>query len=295
MRTFFLIAFFLLPATSFAAEFRFETAPVAPRAGDIFIVDLFLDTHSDVVNAFEGALTFSPNLGLRDIRLSGSLVPLWISPPKEKEAGVVEFAGVMPGGYQGSPPVPSRGNVFTLVFQALDTGPATITLSPQTALYLNDGKGTRAELAVTPLSLILLPSSGLSQEAVLEKDVTPPEPFVPLRIPGEPFGYTSPVLIFSTQDKDSGILRFELARAYNKYAKEGNLSWKEVESPYVLAKEDADPYLFVRAVDRAGNTQVVVVAPERTSIMTLLYTWWPTLILLLFFGATLYRYCRSRL
>ena len=234
---------FFSPYVLYAAEFQLKTEAIAPRAGDIFIVDLFLDTQSDVVNALEGSLVFSSNLHLRDIRLSGSLVPLWVTPPQEKETGFVEFAGVLPGGYQGTPKRENqrgpRGNVFTLMFQAQAPGVATIALNPQTAVYLNDGEGTRAKLTLAPLSLSVGPSSGRPQEEVLENDTTPPEPFTPLVTPGEPFGYTASVLVFSTQDKNSGILRFDVARSYNRYAIKKNLSWQEAESPYVLREEDA--------------------------------------------------------
>ncbi len=263
-----------LPSFVEAAELRLETGMISPRAGDTFIVDLFLDTQSEVVNALEGALIFPSNLVLRDIRLSGSFVPLWVSSPYEKETGVIEFAGILPGGYQEQNSARPRGNVFTLVFQAQRAGVATITFTSQTAVYLNDGKGTRAGLTVAPLSLSIRPSSGSPQEAVLENDTLPPEAFTPLIVSGEPFGYAGPVLIFSTQDKDSGILRYDVARSYNRYAREKNLPWQETESPYVLTAEDADTYVFVRAVDQVGNTYRAFVPPQKPSIMTLLYTWW---------------------
>lgn len=276
MRYLFFIALFLLPATSFAAEFRFEQQTSSVRVGDTFIVNLLLYTETDVINAIEGSVHFPPSLSLSDIRLRGSLVPLWISSPMEKEKGTVSFAGILPGGYQGT------GNVFTLLFKATQKGTARISYGADTKAYQNDGKGTAATLSMPALSLSISPSSGTPADRTLEKDSLPPEPFTPEIIPGEPFGFEDPVLIFTAQDKDSGIARYDIARSYYRNAKEENLFWHEAHVPYAFVEGDSARYLYVRAVDRAGNTRIAKVQPQEFSVIVFALTYWYWILLLVF-------------
>ena len=272
---FFIFLLLLLPATSFAAEFRLDQHPGSVRAGDSFAVTLLLDTGTDSINALEGSVHFSSTLSLADIRLQGSLVPLWVSSPSEKEKGIVSFAGVLPGGYQG------EGSMFTLVFKASEKGTARISFGGDTTAYQNDGKGTAAKLFLPALSFSIGIPSGTPRSIELEEDVSPPEPFTPVVSSGEPFGLNGSVLVFMTQDKNSGIARYDIARSYFQQAKENNLSWDVVSSPYALVSGDSTHYLYVRAVDRAGNTRVEVVPPQEFSIIVFVLAWW----VLLFLGA----------
>lgn len=278
MRYLFLIILILLPATSFAAEFQLVQQPSSISVGDTFAVMLLLHTGTDVVNAIEGSLQFPSSLSLVDIRLQGSLIPLWISSPSEKETGTVSFAGILPGGYQGT------GNVFTLLFKAAHAGTAQISYGVDTKVYQNDGKGTRAKLTAPALSLSISLPSGTPNQMTLGKDIVPPEPFTPIVASGEPFGLAGKVLVFMAQDKNSGILRYDIARSYYKDAKEGDLPWHETRSPYAFVEGDSTHYLYVRAVDRAGNTRVEEVPPQEFSVIAFLTTYWiPLLVMALGF------------
>ena len=272
MRYFFIIVLLILPATSFAAGFQLEQQPGSVKVGDTFTATLSLRTDFDVINAAEGSVHFSPTLALVDIRLQGSLVPLWVSSPIEKEKGVVSFAGVLPGGYQG------EGKIFTLVFKAVEKGTGRIFFGSDTTAYQNDGKGTAATLSLPTLSFSIGTPSGTPHTVNLEEDVSPPESFTPVVSSGEPFGLRGSVLIFTAQDKNSGIARYDIARSYFQQAKESSLTWIVTSSPYVLASGDNTRYLYVRAVDRAGNTRVEIVPPQEFSIIAFMLAWWPVLI-----------------
>ena len=281
-RLFKILTVFLLvaPAVATAAQMYVEKSPVVVRVGDKFVVTLLLDSTTEVINAFEGSLRFSLNLALQDIRFSGSLVPLWVEQPEEKEIGTVTFAGVFPGGFQ------DKGNLFTLVFAARSKGVAHLSFGPDTKAYMNDGNGTPAPLMTRPISFSILPSSGIQHTLVLD-DTTPPEPFTPLIVSGEPFGFAGSALVFTTQDKDSGILRFDIARSYNRAAREADLSWQSATSPYALLAQDADKYLLVRATDRVQNTYTAIVPPQKISIAFLAHQLWFLLLCLLVFGVIL--------
>lgn len=284
-----LMLLLVAPAVASAAQLHLEKSATVVRVGDMVVITLLLDSTTSAINAFEGSLHFSPNLALQDIRYSGSLVPLWVERPEEKETGTVTFVGVFPGGFQ------EKGNLFTLVFAARRAGIANLSFGHDTKAYLNDGSGTQASI-ITPavLSFSILLSTGAPHTLVLD-DTTPPEPFTPLIVPGEPFGYSGSVLVFTTQDKDSGILRFDIARSYNRHIQEKDLSWQEVESPYVLSLQDADQYIFVRATDHAQNTYTATVPPQKTSISLFGAPTWFILLFLILLGASLYWYRHLRL
>ena len=61
-------------------------------------------------------------------------------------------------------------------------------------------------------------------------------------------------MVFSTQDKQSGISHYEVC--------EGNFhwlgcDWKKVESPYLIIDQNLGDRIEVKAVDLAGNETVV--------------------------------------
>lgn len=282
MRYFIFILLLLLPATSFAAELHLDQQTNAIRVGDTFATTFFLDTGTDVINAMEGSLQYSSMLSLVEIRLQGSLIPLWISSPVETGEGAVSFAGVLPGGYQG------KGNIFTLVFKALQKGTANISFGKDTKAYENDGKGTAAKLFLSTDSFSVGDSSGTPQSVGPEEDIVPPESFTPVITSGEPFGLHGSVLIFMTQDKNSGISHYDMARSYYQNAKESSLLWEPTQSPYALVQGDATRYLYIRAVDNAGNTRIAVVPPQEFSIIAFLFSWWPLLVLLVSIGVILF-------
>lgn len=270
---FLIILFF--PAASFAAELRFDQSSTAIRAGDTFVVDVTLQTGGDSINAVEGSVLFSQELSLVDVRLHNSIVPLWVSPPEKKEEGVVNFVGILPGGYSGT------GVLFSLVFSANQKGAAHISFWGNTAAYQNDGQGTATKLSIPALSFPIDASVGTPNIVTLEKDLFPPEPFTPMVNSGEPFGLKGPVVVFTTQDKNSGVARYDISRSYRRNENDSSLVWRSVQSPYEFVAGDSTRYLYVRAVDRAGNESVAILSPQDFSPIAFFFDWWP---LLLFVG-----------
>ncbi len=270
--------FLLLPAFAGAAELNMKMNTQPVHTGDTFTVGVSLNTQRERINALDGKLTFSHNLKLSGIRLEGSLIPLWIISPTEKVLGTVSFAGILPGGYESTTTqkvfTQSHGNIFTLVFTAISSGIARVAFGSQTSAYLNNGKGTHAQLATPILTFLIDTISASKQKIVVPVDKTPPEPFTPIITSGKPFGYSGKVLIFIAQDKGSGILEYEIAHSYVKNPNLSNLSWQSVKSPYKLLPGDGDKFLFVRAIDKDYNVRVSIVSPQYISIDSILYRWW---------------------
>lgn len=289
----FVLLFLLVPSLASAATLRFTESPIPVHAGDTIAVDVFLDTGNDILNALEGSVNFSFDLVLRNIRYSGSIVPMWVTQPTETQTGMITFAGVIPGGYQGTGQGSSRGNVYTLVFTAHTVGTAHVSFGADTKVYQDDGNGTLAALSTPSLSFTILPAGATAHTVDLAVDATPPEAFTPLIVPGEPYGIKGSALIFSTQDKDSGVAHFDIAYSYNRNAHEQDLSWTTVESPHAIVGADAGKYIYVRAVDDAGNTRVEVVSPMRMTVIGVLHQWGSAVMLFAVLIAVLV-YLRSR-
>lgn len=275
MRTLLVTLFFFFPIAASAAELQITAPEVAVRAGDTFIATVSLDTGVDTVNAIEGTLRIPANLTPSSVRLSGSLVPLWVSPPKVV-GNTVTFAGVLPGGFQGT------GALFSLTLKAEQSGSARLSFDTGANAYSNDGNGTEVSLTSRSLAVSVGESSGIPRIADVPRDTTLPEPFAPTLTSGEPFGLPGVVLVFGTQDKDSGVLRYDIAVSYNKHTNVETLSWREVKSPYALTSDDNDRFIFVRAVDYDGNTRVARVAPQVFSPFAFVASWWGLLVGVIF-------------
>lgn len=273
MRYILLILILFFPAVSFAAELRLDRSTIVTRVGDTFVVDAVIQSGGESINAIEGSISFSSGISLVDIRLQNSIVPLWVSSPEKKEEGLISFAGILPGGYNGS------GALFSLVFSASQKGTAYISFGKNTAVYQNDGQGTAVKLSLPALSFAIGASEGDPNIASLEKDVFPPEPFTPLVSSGEPFGMKGVVLVFTTQDKNSGVARYDISRSYRRNAKDSSLVWRSTQSPYEFVAGDSTRYLYVRAVDRTGNERVAMVPPQDFSPIAFFFDWWPLLVL----------------
>lgn len=257
---------FLLPLSAFAASLDFSKVSDV-HANDQFAVTVTINTGTESINAIEGSITIPASLKLDSVQLSGSLVPLWVSAPTETTTGTVTFAGVLPGGFQGT------GNLFTLILTAERSGNAEIRFGTDTHAYQNDGAGTAVMLKKDVRALVIGPASA-TPKLVTTTDTIQPEPFTPEVADGTPFGITGTVLIFGTQDKDSGIDHYEVAVSYSGNASESGLDWHAAESPYTLTAGDGPRYIYVRAVDAAGNTRVAVVPPQTFSPLAIIATWW---------------------
>jgi|CXWL01.1.fsa_nt_gi hypothetical protein len=270
MRTLLITLLFLFPVAASAAEFQI-TGSDTVHAGDTFVATVSLNTGADTVNAVEGVVRIPENLTLSSVRLSGSLVPLWVSPPEVSDTAVT-FAGVLPGGFQGT------GVLFTLVLRAEKAGTVALSFNADAKAYSNDGNGTEVPLTLRSLTVSVGESSGTPREANIALDATLPEQFTPIFASGEPFGEEGAVLVFSTQDKDSGVLRYDIAASFDKHANVDALSWQEVNSPYALTSNDVGRFIFVRAVDYDGNARVAMVPPQTFSVFAFVASWWMLIV-----------------
>lgn len=254
------------PASVSAAELFFGAAAPEVALGESFAVGVFLDAQGEEINSTEGSVTFDGRaLRLEAVRDGESVVPLWIERPSLSgcpDGCRVRFAGAIPGGISHP-----RAPLFSLVFTALVPGKTSVSADGFRAL-IDDGKGTDAGADISPI-VFSVRSDRTAVPLSEAPDVEPPTPFT-VTIVNDPRLYDGRVAAaFSAMDKQTGIDHYEVAERLGPPGPIDGLAWQRADSPYLLLDQTLASSLYVKAVDRAGNARVsVVAAGSRTSLPT---------------------------
>ncbi len=277
--------FFTFPRSVLAARLFFTRQPSVARAGDVIRESVMLDPQGTPVNAIQAVITFSPHLVLLSASDADSVIGEWIERDSTTTAntlGMLSLAGIMPGGYDGTLSAywsgPRAGKVITLLFRAASAGSATVGIGDPSVLA-NDGNGTPVPLEVSGDSFIVTSGSMAagaqeSPKAYAPVDVVPPDDFSPL-VARDPALFGGKYFVsFSTRDNVSGIVGYQVAESTSK---EGSgdyqtLAWHDASSPYVLSDQSLQSYIYVKAIDGAGNTRVVVIPPSPSAVFG--GAWW---------------------
>lgn len=241
------LAFCLLlfvAAPVFGAEIRLDAHKSEIISGEQFLVDLVIHSEESL-NAVEGRLIFSADkLLVKEIRDGNSVINFWVEKPRIEASGVILFSGITPGGFGGA-----NNNIFSVVFEAKNTGIASVALQNTKALK-NDGLGTETALRTRGTAVSIKPGDSNARKEKLT-DTEAPESFNPT-IESDPNIFEGKYfLVFATQDKISGIAEYKV--------REGEWGWfRVVESPYLLKHQSLDRKIFIKALDKFGNERVVV-------------------------------------
>jgi len=258
-----------------AAEMFFTSSNQKPAVGELFKADFFLNTQEENINAMAGKVVFSPDLlELQEVRDGNSIINLWVDRPVLKDGGV-SFSGITPGGYHGT-----NGLLFSLIFRVLKPGKISVSLVDGQAL-LNDGKGTAAKLSTPVFNLQTGAKSEGAQIDYSIDDKTPPESFVPEIGQNENISDGQWFVAFVTQDKESGIDHYEVQEKKNNNP---DGSWQAVVSPYILKDQSLHSYVYIKAVDKAGNATVAVVNPKKLPFSYEKLVIYGILLLIVFLG-----------
>jgi hypothetical protein len=239
----------LKAGTVSAAQIFTESQDAEMQVGDEHVLEVFLDTEEEEVNALEGSLAFPAGaFEIKEVRDGNSAVTFWITRPNVSGERIL-FSGIIPGGHVGK-----KSPLFAVVVRPLHTGLASVDVR-EAQVLLNDGKGTPTSVRVRPLALVV--SEAISQQGVVApqtEDREPPEAFVPLISSDVNLLSGKRFLVFATQDKGSGIDHYEV--------REGGGQYRVAESPYLLQNQKADQDIFVKAVDKMGYERVATLALE---------------------------------
>ena len=251
-----------------AAEIVIDSDTQEIRTGDQFEVGVFIDTEDGDINAVEGRVVFPEELlELKEIRSGNSVINFWVEDAHLENGNEIKFSGIVPGGYVG------RGLVFSIIFQSKKDGMGLIETNSVRVLR-NDGMGTEVSTTVSNLSFFVSRDALAQKSEILGiKDINPPEPFEPT-ITQDPTVFGGKYfLVFATQDKGSGIDRYEV--------REGKGDFAVAESPYLLRSQGLHKEITVKAVDKNGNERVIILPPAKPWALYKKYLIPTTLILII--------------
>ena len=237
----------------FAAEIRVDGKNREIKTGEQFTATIFLNTEESI-NALEGQLAFPADvLELVEIQSGNSIVIFWIDKPKV-EADKIFFSGIIPGGFTGE-----NGLILSVLFQAKKPGAGSIMIQGIKVLK-NDGVGSTAAAITSDFQFAIVEGTPAVLRAKA-KDQEPPESFKPEIARDSTIFDGEWFLVFATQDKGLGIGRYEIketrSRIFGLFPK-----WISAESPYALRDQKLKSYIFVKAVDKAGNVRIEKILPR---------------------------------
>lgn len=262
-------AFYFLFSISLTSAAKLELiSPVSEiGVGQSFYIDLMLDTEGADINAVQGIINFSSDiLKFESLNDGDSIITFWAEKPIYKD-GIVSFSGVIPGGFKGvlSPYYQGvrPGKILRLYFIAKAEGDAIIKLTNAKTL-LNDGQGTEAPLTISNFKFLISPSTSSGQVPLIEtKDIESPEDFKPEIVSDPDLFSGKNALVWTAKDKGSGIDYYQVAEQRGNITQNYlELPWQTTESPYILKDQTLKSYIYVKAVDNAGNIRVVFLSPS---------------------------------
>jgi hypothetical protein len=254
------------------------------QMGDAISLSVRLDTNEaeeECVNAVDGVISYSENLSPVDVSIGDSIFSMWVEKPTiDKEKRTITFAGGIPNGYCGRIPGDPRltNTIATLIFRSpgftigagSGTSTAKVEFLPETTAYLNDGFGTKAELALFGSSIELgdAPGSQLQdpwREAVIT-DTIEPAPFgiTVEKIPPETGKYYA---IFNTTDKQTGVDIYQvieepIGSRFSFNWGRADAPWVTTRSPHLLDDQSLNSVIRVKAIDKAGNEYIATYIPD---------------------------------
>jgi hypothetical protein len=284
------------PFVTNAAVLYFDPAEEYYGPGDEFAVSLKLDVNTSCINTVEAEIEFPrEQLLLKDFIVGESIINVWVENPsladmpEANKNGKLHISGGIPGGYCGKiPGDPGDSNLLgRLIFQlpkfsvgTKPEGELEISFGNRTRVFQNDGLGTEDIIATRTAKIIIQDKAvnpTLDWDYLINRDKTPPEPFVIEVHQSDRVFEGKYYLIFNTVDKQSGIDHYEVLeiKPGEEIGKTQDQKWWErlfleektapnwvrAKMPYVLSDQSLGSIIRVQAIDRAGNVRMVEYIP----------------------------------
>lgn len=252
-----------------------------------FQASVNLNTEGENINAVQGKLSFSSSLlGIKEIEDGNSIINFWINQPALGSDGEISFSGITPGGYNGD-----SGLLFSIVFQTKSTGTGIIGIGSAQAL-INDGNGTAAQLSTFPLQISAISGNSSSPTIVSTSSSVIPNAFSPEISRSSDIFDDKWFIAFTAQDKGLGIDHYEVMETRDPIFKLFS-EWTVADSPYLLSDQSLKSYVFVKAVDKAGNIRMVELQPTNTLPWYENYSYWFIILGAAFILAIIYSIIRT--
>jgi hypothetical protein len=316
--------FLLLPTNTFAASLYIDPGSSELLRGESLSMSVRLDTdeaRGECVNAVDAVITYPDNIEPVDVSIGDSIFSMWVERPTiNKENKTITFAGGIPNGYCGRVSGdPRLTNVLAeIIFRSpgfvvggaanqSDSNSAEIAFADETAAYLNDGRGTRADLTTYPARITLNPEGGSGVNNAwrdkVNNDNIPPEEFSIFLEKRDVSG--DYYVVFNTTDKQTGIDTYQIMEEpLSQFGSfqwgRADAPWIEATSPYTLDDQSLNSIIRVRAIDKAGNEYIANLIPDESmrtfsfeQILTFLLVA-TLLVLMVVFTVVGYRVYRKR-
>lgn len=249
-----LFIFIFLPSVSFAAEMFFSSVKDNFSQNEDFLVQVFIDTNDERVNAVEGIVLFpSDLLEVKEVRDGNSSINFWIEKPESVEVGKVSFSGITTGGFRGE-----KKFLFSLIFNSKEIGNGLISFDGLQVLQ-NDGLGTKIATKDTPFSFTISKNINNNEnESLKQEDDEMPEDFNSF-IANDPSIFDgNSFVVFSTVDKGTGIDHYEVKESFWGWTREYIIA----QSPYLLKDQTLKSKIYIKALDKAGNMRIVKIGAQ---------------------------------
>ncbi len=248
-------------------------------------VRVLLDPEGQVVTALSGRVVLSGNFAFSRIADGGSVVSSWIDGPRVDGSSAV-FSGIIPGGFRGSYTPFSEGTKPGLVLAAdiVASGRTGSVFLADLIAYGGDDGSEQIPLRSEPLVFEnMTPSvSGIAATADTQ---APTDVTVDIVEFPDGAGWFA---VFSAVDSGRGIDHFEVQESSSPQTFAS--AWKRAESPYRLSDQGRSRYIFVRAVDRAGNASIAYALPAQASP----FPWYIPALVIAVFGIVYIVYRRRK-
>jgi len=252
-----LFLIFFIPSVSLAADIFFSGSKDNYGVDEQFLLRVVLDTKGASINAVEGKILFPADfLELKEIRDGNSFINFWVEKPQSTKNGEITFSGIVTGGIEGE-----NHLLLGLVFNAKKVGNGSVFFNNMRALA-NDGLGTKVILQELSHNFSISLESTTPRENLKILDTEPPEDFKPF-IASDPEIFDGQYfLVFSAIDKGVGIDYYKVSESF--WGPRGE--YFITESPYLLKDQKLRKNIYIKAVDKAGNTRLVKIPARNPSV-----------------------------
>ena len=251
-----IVAFLIIisPCAAHAASLYFDPGGVTAGTDGIFKVGLLIDAKKPV-NAFDIKLRIPVGLNVVDASDGNSIINLWIERPSfDQSTRILSFSGIVPGGFSGR-----GGRLAVLSLAADEPGSFNVALDLASVIMLNGAVPTADTIESAALPVIV--EAGKQNLGNIIPDYDPPEEFIPSVATSSEIFNGRYALYFEAQDKGSGIQSYLEADSPFFTKDYRSLTWRDARSPYLIDDQSLSSYIYVKAVDKAGNERVESLPP----------------------------------
>lgn len=248
---FFFSVCFALPFGANAARLYFNPQELVIGTQGDFSVVVNVDAPTKI-NTLAVAIKVPANLVPVDVYNGNSIINLWVDKPSFDEASrLLIFSGIIPGGFAGE-----SAPLLIIKFKVKE-GEDKALLSfnkEETKVFLHTPDGIEDTLELIDLLLPII--KGKENLRAEPPDDDPPESFLPIVAQDSTIWEGKYFLVFTTQDKGSGIGYYEVCEGSQK-------NCVVAESPYLLQNQKLDQKIFVKVFDKSGNERIAMLPAQK--------------------------------